>query len=553
MTASEKKKLDGLFEAISVISDGAYVFLCDMKHDYSRWSKKAVALFGLPGEYMDCAGEIWGEHIHPDDREKFKRNINDIFNGNSGKHDMQYRARDAKGNYIVCTGKGVVIRDENDEPEYFGGIIRNHGILNLVDPVTGLRSLYGFFDDIKSMTFSSESAFITMVGLSSFSDINAVYGYKFGNRVLQCFTQKLKEIYADRGVVYRMDGIRFGILSREITPQEIEELYKELQDAIKRDFTVDGEKVLLSLNGGAIYVDAFDIEPETYYSCLRYAYDESKRKKLGELVVFGDIISADNRHTIERFNVIRSSVADDCKGFYLRYQPIVDANTEQISGVEALLRWKNEKYGEVPPNDFIGFLEQDAVFPELGRWILEQAMTDGNEFIKISPELVVNVNISYTQFEYDGFVNDVLRLLDETGFPPENLCLEITERCRLLDAEMLRDMVEILRSKGIKVALDDFGTGFSSLEVLRSMTVDTIKIDRQFVKDIENSEADRNSVKFISDLANSFLADVCAEGVENTEMLDCLKEFNVTSLQGYYYSKPITSDEMLDMLDENNE
>lgn len=552
MTASEKKKLDGLFEAISVIAEGSYVFLCDMKHDYSRWTKRAVNLFGLPDEYMVGADKIWVEHIHPDDREKFTRSINEIFSGNAGKHDMQYRARDAKGNYIVCTGKGVVIRDENDEPEYFGGIIRNHGILSFVDPVTGLRSLYGFFDDVKSMTFSSEYAFITMVGLSSFSDINAVYGYKFGNRVLQCFSQKLKEIYGDRGIVYRMDGTRFCILSRDISADEVEEHYRELQNIIKSDFTVDGEKLLLSLNGGAIYVDSFDIDPETYYSCLRYAYDESKRKRLGDLVLFGDIISADNRHTIERFNAIRSSVADDCNGFYLRYQPIVDANTEQISGVEALLRWKNEKYGEVPPNDFIGFLEQDAVFPELGRWILKTAMIDGNEFLKTAPELVVNVNISYTQFEHEGFVVDVLRLLDDTGFPPENLCLEITERCRLLDAEMLRDMVDTLRSKGIKVALDDFGTGFSSLEVLRSMTVDTIKIDRQFVKDIENSEVDRNSVKFISDLANSFLADVCAEGVESTEMLDCLREFNVTSLQGYYYSKPITSDEMLDMLDDNN-
>ncbi|MCR4887559.1 MAG: EAL domain-containing protein [Ruminococcus sp.] len=551
MTDAEKMKLDELFDAFSVIAEGAYVYLCNIKHDYSRWSKKAVDYFGLPGEYMYEAGNYWCSHVHPEDREAYLRSIDEIFTGSISGHDMQYRACDADGEYVLCTCRGVVLRDTDGKPAYFGGVIRNHGALSYIDPLTGLRSLYGFMDDIKGMKHRTDEAMMIMIGMSSFSDINEVYGYKFGNRVLQMFASKLHDTFTPNGAVYRMDGTRFTVLSHKLNAAEAAELYRKFQNYIKKDFIVDGHKVTVSINGGAIHADSFDIDPETYYSCLRYAYYESKQNKLGEFVIFENIVSADNRSTIERLNVIRSSVTNECKGFFLVYQPVVDASTEKVKGMESLIRWKNEEYGIVPPNDFINVLEQDTLFPELGRWILKQALTDGLDFIKIIPDLVINVNLSYTQLEHEGFVGDVLAILDETGFPPQNLCLEITERCRLLDMDMLVGITSILRNKGVKIALDDFGTGFSSLGIIREMPVDTIKIDRSFLKNIEKSQADRNTVRFISEIAHAFLAEVCAEGVENPQMRDWLRRYNISSFQGYYYSRPIVYEDMIDYLNRN--
>ena len=222
---------------------------------------------------------------------------------------------------------------------------------------------------------------------------------------------------------------------------------------------------------------------------------------------------------------------------------IVNSETEELKGMEALIRWKNEEYGSVPPVQFIPVLEQDTLFPELGKWILRQAMTDGRLLVEKYPNFIMNVNLSYAQLEKSDFVADVLNLLEETGFPPHNLCLEITERCRLLDMSLLQSMFEIFKEKGIKVALDDFGTGFSSLGVLRVLPIDTVKIDREFVKNIERSHSDQYTVQFISDLAKAFEAEVCVEGVETAEMRDFLKSYNVSSFQGYYYSKPIPIEE----------
>ncbi|MBQ8914496.1 MAG: EAL domain-containing protein, partial [Lachnospiraceae bacterium] len=253
------------------------------------------------------------------------------------------------------------------------------------------------------------------------------------------------------------------------------------------------------------------------------------------------------RKAIEKINVIRNNVSEDCNGFYLCYQPIMHADSESLKGMEALVRWKSDTYGTVPPNQFIPVLEQDSLFPKLGKWILKQAMTDGKKFLEKYPDMIMNVNLSYAQLEKDGFIEEVLELLKETEFPPENLCLEITERCRLLDIELLKDMVNIFRDYGIKIALDDFGTGYASLGILRELPVDTVKIDREYVKDVEKSMADQNTVRFISDLADAFSAEVCVEGVETAEMKDFLKQYKVSSLQGYYYSKPVPSDEFLSM------
>lgn len=545
MDTSRLKRLDSMFETFSIIAEGNYVYLCDMKNNYSRWSKSAVDYFNLPDRYMYDAGAVWEKYIHPDDRESYHNSINKIFSGQDKGHNMQYRAKAADGNYVVCTCRGAVIRDENGEPEYFAGAIKNHGSLSYIDTITGLRSLYGFFDDLKTILWKRAKTTAVIIGITGFSIINDVYGYKFGNRVLRRFANCIKDVFGNAGAVYRMDGTKFVVLIRKMNNEDISSLYNELQEKVSHDFFVDDERVSLSLNAGLMIIDDFDIASETVYSCLKYAYYESKNRRLGDMVVFENVQNDDNKKFMEKLNVIRNSVIENCEGFYLCYQPIMYADTEKLKGMEALVRWKNDKYGTVPPVQFVPVLEQDVLFPELGKWILRQVMTDGKIFLEKYPDFIMNVNISYAQLERSDFVSEVFELLQETGFPAENLCLEITERCRLLDIDVLNNMFRIFREHGIKIALDDFGTGFSSLGVLRTLPIDTVKIDREFVKDIEKSISDQNTVKFISSLADAFSAEVCVEGVETAQMRDFLRSYGIKSFQGYYYSKPIPMDEFI--------
>ena len=545
MDESKLKKLDSMFETFSIIAEGNYVYLCDMKCNYSRWSKSAVDYFNLPDQYMSDAGTIWEEHIHPDDRESYRASISRIFSGQDKGHNMQYRAKSADGNYIVCTCRGAVIRDENGEPEYFAGAIKNHGSLSYIDTITGLRSLYGFFDDLKTLLWKKTKTTAVIIGITGFSIINDVYGYKFGNKVLRKLANTIQNVFGNAGAVYRMDGTKFAILSRKVSKDEISALYGILQEQVSHTFFIEEERISLSLNAGLMSIDDFNIDSETVYSCLKYAYDESKNRRLGDMVIFENIMNSDNKKFIEKLNVIRNSVIEDCKGFYLCYQPIMYADTEKLKGMEALIRWKNDKYGTVPPVQFVPVLEQDVLFPELGKWILHKAMTDGKIFLEKYPDFIMNVNISYAQLERSDFVSDVFNILKETGFPAENLCLEITERCRLIDIDILNNMFRIFREHGIKIALDDFGTGFSSLSVLRTLPIDTVKIDREFVKDIEKSLSDQKTIKFISSLADTFSAEVCVEGVETAQIRDFLRNYGIKSFQGYYYSRPIPIEEFI--------
>ena len=266
ITDIRKNRIDRIYEAMAMIAEGCYVYVCDVRYDYSRWSERAVDYFGLPGKYMYNAGKIWEEHIHEENREAYAEQIAAVFEGTGVGHDMQYRARRADGTYVVCTCKGIVLRSVEGEPEFFVGSIKNNESIGTVDTLTGLKNLYGFFEDLKGVFWQHKWSTILMIGATGFDDINDVYGYSFGNRVLQSLGRYLEGIFAGRGVVYRMDGTKFCILTSELTLLEIENLYKVISEKHSHDFYVDGKHLSLSLNAGAVVLDNFEISKETAYT-----------------------------------------------------------------------------------------------------------------------------------------------------------------------------------------------------------------------------------------------------------------------------------------------
>ena len=543
--ADRKRLLDGLFEAFSIVAEGNYVFLCDMKYDYSRWSKTAVDSFGLPSEYMYGAGDIWEEHIHDEDRDTYHEGIAGIFAGKSAGHDMQYRARKINGEYSVCTCKGIVLNDKNGEPEYFGGAIRDHGVHSNVDSLTGLRNQYGFFEDIQSNIIKNKGFRICIVGIAKFSEINEIYGYNFGNLVLQKFGRILFYHVGNRGSVYRLDGTKFAVMS---TTQELDFMisrYNDLRGVYRDGISIDRRHIMLELNAGLIDVNSFNIDSQTVMTCLMFAYTESKTRRHGDAVEFNRDHTSGNKQKIEKFHAIRASITSGYTGFYLLYQPVVDAKTEKLIGAEALLRWRSDEYGIVPPDEFIPLLEQDPLFPDLGEWILTTAIRTAKKMLETDPDFVINVNLSYTQLEKPDFVDMVINILESTGYPAHHLCLEITERCRLLDVDLLRNIVVSLRGRGVQIALDDFGTGFSSIGIVKDLPFDTIKIDRSFVRMIEEDEKERELIKSFVSVATTFGAAVCIEGIETSAMGEILRQLDVRSFQGYYYAKPLEYDEFI--------
>lgn len=540
-----KQKLDSMFEALSVVSEDSNVYLCDLHYDYSRWSKGLVEEFGLPSEYMYDAATIWEEHVHPIDRRAYRDTMDNIFHFKTSGLDMQYRARRADGEYDVCSGLGLLIKDENGHPEYFGGTIRSHRQHSHIDVLTGLRNQYGFFEDISRYIQNRKEVRITVLGISKFSEINAVYGYGLGNRVLQRFGRYIMEQVGARNSTYRLDGTKFAVITEKHAFEEVKKMYDQSKAYFREGLDIDGTFITLELNASTLVLDDYDTDDQTVYACLNFAYSESKNDKNGELAEFRNGFRNDERLKIAQLHEIRNSITKDYRGFYLVYQPVVDADTEELIGAEALLRWKNETQGVVPPDTFVPVLEMDPLFPDLGEWILRTALEDAKKIMCNKPDFMINVNLSYVQLAQAGFTDRVWNALKTTGFPADHLCLEITERCRLLDVAMLRNVIVTLRAGGVRVALDDFGTGYSSIGLVKNLPFDTIKIDRSFIQKIEEDDTEQKLVNTLADVARIFGAKVCVEGIETSGMRDILKEYGINCFQGYYYSKPIEIEEIL--------
>lgn len=534
--------LDSLFEAFSYVSSANYVYVCDMKTDLSRWNRDAVNYFSLPSEYMTNAGEIWASYIHPDDREEFISDVKKLFSGEQATHNLQYRARNRFGQYVVCTCRGVVLKNDKGEPDFFCGAMTNHGIENENDVLTGLKNQYGFFLELNNILAEKTPCNLIMLGFTKFLNINNMYGYTIGNRVLQHAARFLQKIADPDDRIYRLDGTKFVIITERQSLEHIHRVYNGVLERM-RSYSLNGMRINLSLCGSVMKLNNFNITNKTIYSCLNYSYQISKNQRQGALVEFNNKPDQTDIDQLVKINTIRNSVGDNCKGFYLKYQPIVDASSEKVMGAEALIRWENSRLGEVRPDEFIPVLENDNVFPVLGMWILRQAMQDALEIVKDNPDFIVSVNLAYSQCEQSNFVNDVISLVESLGFPPHNLCLEITERCRLLDMELLSRIAFTLHSYGIRLALDDFGTGFSSLMIVKTIPFDTIKIDRAFIQDICENDKSEQIVKSITDIASAYGAGVCVEGIENEIMRDKVRKYQVKSIQGFFYSKPVIFDE----------
>lgn len=535
----DKSGLEGrIFEGFAATSTKRYVYLCNMTTGVSRWSKNAVEYFDLPGEFHKNAGMIWAEKIHPEDRPAFLKSNEEIFSGKTDFHEMEYRVLNREGDYVVVTCRGVVMRGTENEHDLFLATISNHGITENIDSITSLHNVYGFWNQLAKYKGSKTSSVLILMGVNNFSQINGIYGYAFGDKVLKNIAKKLQECLGEHGKLFRMDGIRFSCLLPNHTPAEAENVFNHMKEALRKGIIVNELKFSFVLAGGALAF-AGDFEETAVQTGVTYALQKSKYDKGGELVFFDNKMNEDNQKNLKLLEELRKSMDNDYTGFYLNYQPTVSSEDSKLMGAEALLRWRHDDYGEVPPGVFIPWLENDPRFFELGNWILKRAMEQTMPLLEKYPDFMLHVNIAYPQIARVSFKNAVQRILNETGYPAKNLCLELTERCRQLESSYLRKELEYLKVLGISIAIDDFGTGFSSLNLLSEIPVDLLKIDRGFIFDIMTNKANQMIVKAVTTCADDLDIDVCVEGLEDQSMIDFMKAYHTHSYQGYFFSRPI--------------
>ncbi len=537
-----------IFDVFATTTKRNYFFLTNMQTNVSRWSKRAVEDFDLPGEYMYQVQDIWIERIHPDDRETFRKSLDDLFSGRTDRHDLVYRARNAAGDYVVCSCEGTIIKGQGDEPDYFSGAITNYGIPDVVDRVTNLPSKTAFLLRLKDMTIDDGQSCVMLLVMDMFSSINMLYGWQTGEDLLRCYGEGIQEIVGARGQVYHLDGASFGVCLGDAGKDDAQAIYRQIQKLGYDGLEVDGRRVTVKTLGGATVFGYAKGEDGRINSHLSYVIGLSRNVYHGELVFFDVLAHQHEMSDRDLLGVIYQDVMNGCRHFRLFYQPIVDAYSGEIVGAEALLRWETETYGMVSPNRFVPFIEQNPAIYELGNWVIRHALEDAKRMRAVLPHFIVNVNIAPPQLERDGFGGDVIRMLKEADYPAEGLCLELTERCREMDFEFLRSQIVFFQEKGIRIAMDDFGTGNASLQLVLELPLDEIKIDRAFIQDIESQRINQALVSGIVSGAKVIDAEICIEGIENAQLGDYLQRFNPTYYQGYYYSRPVPVEEFMELI-----
>ena len=537
-----------IFTAFSETSARRYIFVCNLDTNVSRWSPNAVDYFGFEGEYIYDFGSSWEALIHPDDVEIYRKDISAFFAGKKKNHYAEYRVRNAEGEYVFVTCRGIILKGENGESDLFAGTLINHGVADFVDPVTGLYNNYKFMQTKKELIRAKQHMHILMIGLNNFGDINYTYNFFFGNTILNQFSNKIRSLMNEDSTLYRMDGPKFAIICKDSSNEAIEELYANIQEMSKHFTTDENIDIPLMISGGAIEINDFNVTEQSIYGCLSHAYADSKYKNHSELVFYDTSLQSTYREALNLLTALRQSIANDCEGFYLNFQPLINPSNNEIIGAEALLRYKDKDFGEVSPGKFIPLLEEDACFFDLGTWILKQALTEGKNFLKYNPNLVIDVNLSYTQISQARFRDVLVDVLDETQFPVKNLCLELTESCRDLDVTLLREEVMFYRSLGIKVAVDDFGTGTSCLALLRDIPVDCLKLDQSFVLNLPNNTIDQYIIDAFVQCANNLKINICLEGVENKFIRSLVEKYKVGMHQGFLYSRPVSISKYLELL-----
>ena len=532
-----------LFEGFAETSERRYIFLTDLDSGMSRWSLRAVEYFGLPGEYFENAHEVWAIRVHPEDRQRYLDDISEVLSGAKQEHCIEYRALNKEGEYVICTCKGKIM---HGSPDIFIGTIENHGIAERVDAASGLYNVYEFLQDVRSLKSSGKTAVELLIGINSFSEINDMYGYSFGDKVLKQVGKVLRGVMGSRSKVYRMDGVKFACCLTDVAVGYIYDLYRKVQFEMKYNVFVDNIRIPISTSAGALLLDG-EYDEFSVQSSARYALERSKHEHHGELYVFENNMKDTTRRRLELMSALRKSMMNDYEGFYMCYQPLMSSDKEELIGAEALLRWNSEDFGTVMPGEFIPLLENDPSFFELGCWILRRSMNESIIMVDKYPDFTLNVNIAYTQLSHPLFRESVKAILKETGFPPGNLCMELTESCRQLEKSYLQAEISFLKGLGIRIAIDDFGTGFSSLNLLSDLSVETLKFDRGFTKDIMTNTANQAIIKAITGCARELHVHVCLEGMETREMIDFARQYCIYSYQGYYFSRPVVISTFLQM------
>lgn len=530
-----------------------YIYVCNLRDDPGtfRYSTAMVEEFGLPGEIVAHAADVWGSHIHEADKKAFLSSNKEIADGIVDHHNVEYRAKNKDGKWVWLRCRGHVERNEYGEAVLFAGFITCLNRKNKVDYLTGLFNKYEFEDTINQMVNKEipEPFHVLLLDVDEFSTINKLYNNHFGDHVLEIIAQKLQSILPEDAKIFRSEGDEFYVILREQrTNEEVQQFYEMIQQALMHQQEYDHKKYHCTISAGCA---SYPYDAADYISLTKdvsYALEHSKRAGRNRITFFDKDMLREEMRELDLIEQLRFSVEHHYEGFQLHFQPQVSAKDGKIVGTEALARWRCDMYGNVPPLTFIPLLEKSGMIIPVGRWIFEQAVKQCKAWTFIRPDFGVSINLSYLQLNDPDFLDFMRNTLQRYGVSPKNIVVEMTESRIMKSSDAIKENFMRIRELGIRIAMDDFGTGYSSLGALKTAPADIVKIDKIFMKNILESEFDATFIKYIVRLCHDVGISVLLEGVETQEEYEKVRQLGLDYIQGYFFGKPMEVDSVKGIL-----
>ena len=512
------KSTDDFLFLFNVEKDEVY-FFGNVSKDYTLCDKGSTTI----------SSENVRDIVHEADKKALEMEFYDIVSGKKTVHDMEYRWINRQGDVVWVNCRGTVISDEDGNPFVMIGRVSEEALRHLFNPLTGLFNKIRMKEDLRSKKLSTNNGYLMLVDVDNLTAINFSHGRAYGDNVLKTLAKVLEDIPLKRKV-YHVDYNYFALYIDAKDENEVREIYAHIQSSMSGMCTVSSG--VLPLRKG-MYKDEYSL-----YDSAKLTLRKAKSKGKNTIEFFSEEEIKSKVYSVELLEELSESVNNNCKGFYLDYQPQVMAGSYKLFGIEALLRYNSKTRGKVFPDEFIPILEQSRLINEVGMWVLETALLQCKKWREALPDLRVSVNFSTVQFKEDDIVENVLTVLKKTQMPGNSLTIEITESVSLNEIEHLSNVIKLLKIAGIQIAIDDFGTGYSNIGYLKKLDVDEIKVDRLFVKDVKEDTYNYRIISNTIDFAKMNSIRVCCEGVEDTRELMVLEELSSDILQGYLFDKP---------------
>ncbi|MCK4536485.1 MAG: MEKHLA domain-containing protein [Desulfuromonadales bacterium] len=420
------------------------------------------------------------------------------------------------------------------------------------DGLTGLPNRLVFADRVhQSLALAKREEKLSAVlflDLDRFKIINDTLGHAVGDELLKAIARRLRDCIREIDTVARLGGDEFGVVLVNLNNgSDAEQVAAKFLRTLAKPVHVDQHELFVTTSIGISFYPAHGNDADTLIKRADTAMYQAKAQGRNNFQIYDQVME----QGAERRLIVESGMrkALERNEFRLEYQPKVDAESGQITALEALIRWQHPELGLLAPAEFISLAEETGLIVPMGEWVLREACRQNRAWQDAGlPKVRVAVNLSGFQLQHKSLVETVAGILQESGLDGKYLELEITETVIMQNPEFVAGLLSQLSDMDIHISIDDFGTGYSSLAHLKRFSVNTLKIDRSFVRDIEESSADEAITSAIISMGNSLNLKVIAEGVETEGQFALLREKHCDEMQGYLFSKPVSSEVVAELL-----